>query len=370
MRFASAILVCAGLLVLLLPTRVQADPPSPALVQLTHDGAVDIRPAWSPDNRAIAFQSNRSSSVFHIGVMNADGSNERMVTQGTGDDRHPAWMPDGKTILFDSSDGKQSEIWSVSVADGSRKQITHLGAFASFPSASPDGKQIAFYVFKDEVLDLWTAQVDGSDAKPVTHDLASANNNQCTFACHQAAWSPDSRTLAYSTGELDSIWTVSGDGSNPTEVISNGEQNHFPWFTTDGRLGYITEHITPGQAWTDAWIYDLKQGQTKPLQEKMALQGPLEWSADDKKVLFHSPRSGNFEIYLVDLTAPDGIPALQGTPLAAQNISSAATPAAASTPASGPARATDSDPLLPVIGLGVLALLAFAGVGVAAVKKL
>lgn len=310
--------ICAAVIFglwLLATPNSEAIPPNPPIIQLTNSHAIDVRPAWSPDNRLIAFQSNRDSSTFHIYVMNADGSNPRALTRGPADDRHPVWMPDGKSILFDSSDGNQREIWQVSLADGSLKQITHSGAQANFPSPSPDGQRIAFYIYQGNTLDLWTARIDGSQAKKLTNGLASATNNQCTFACHWAAWSPDSRTIAYSAGELDTIWTIGGDGADSNQVIANGQDNHFPWFLPDGRLGYITEHVSPIQSWTDAWAYDLKTGKTTLLQEQMSAQGPFEWSADNTRVLFHSPRSGNFEIYLIDLNAQGGVDALRGTPV-------------------------------------------------------
>ena len=264
--------ICAAVILglwLLATPNSKAIPPNPPIIQLTNSHAIDVRPAWSPDNRLIAFQSNRESSTFHIYVMNADGSNPRALTQGSADDRHPVWMPDGKSILFDSSNGNQREIWQVSLADGSLKQITHLGAQANFPSPSPDGQRIAFYVYQGNTLDLWTARIDGSQAKRLTNGLASATNNQCTFACHWAAWSPDSRTIAYSAGELDTIWTMGGDGTDSNQVIANGQDNHFPWFLPDGRLGYITEHVSPIQSWTDAWAYDLQRP-----DEPYAARGP------------------------------------------------------------------------------------------------
>ncbi len=329
MNLRRAILLagCIGVLLFVgqaLAPVIEATPPAPAIIQLTNDHANDVRPVWSPDNRMIAFQSNRvDPNVYHIYVMNADGSHQRALTQGSTDDRHPFWMPDGKAILFDSSDGNQSEIWMVNVADGSRKQITHIGGLANFPSVSPDGQHIAFYVYQNETLDLWTARLDGSGATQLTHGLASAANNQCTFACHQAAWSPDNRTIAYSAGELDTIWTVASDGSHRDKVISNGEDNHFPWYMPDGRLGYITEHVNPVQSWTDAWIYDPKSGQSTLLQGHMSPQGPFDWNNNATQVLFHSPRSGNFEIYLVDLNAPGGVDALQGKSVPVQQSASA-----------------------------------------------
>ena len=53
------------------------------VVALTHSPGLDVRPAWSPDGKRIAFTSNRDGN-YEIYVMNADGSHPRNVTS------HPA----------------------------------------------------------------------------------------------------------------------------------------------------------------------------------------------------------------------------------------------------------------------------------------
>jgi dipeptidyl aminopeptidase/acylaminoacyl peptidase len=369
MKILIALLVAVTFLILIFMLPLQSNGTQAAvpyaIMQLTNDHAVDVRPAWSPDNRLIAYQSNRDGETFHIYLMNADGSQQRALTRGSTDDRHPVWMPDGKAILFDSLDGTHREIWKVNVADGTLSQITRIGGLANFPSPNPDANRIAFYFFKEDQLDLWTARLDGSDAKPVTRGLASAKNNQCTFACHQAGWSADGRTIAYSAGELDSIWTIASDGSNSKQVVDNGEDNHFPWFLPDGRLGYITEHIeATNKAWTDAWALDLKTGQRTLIQSQMSMQGPLEWSNDGSKVLFHSPRLGNFDIYMIDLAAPGGADALKGMAIPPEQMKSAE---AANTPTTSAILNMPSS--LIFVGAGVLSLLAVAGVGLALYKS-
>jgi TolB protein len=332
----------------------EADGPPTAITQLTNDHAIAVRPAWSPDNRFIAYQSNRNSDNYHIYVMDADGKNPRALTKGTGDDRHPLWTPDGKSILYDSFDGKTRDIWMVNVSDGSLKQLTHLAGLSNFPSVSPDQQRIAFYLYQDYELNIWTGKIDGTDLKPLTKGLASAKNNQCTFACHYVGWSPDGRTLAYSAGELDAIFTIPSDGGTPKTVVDDGQDNHFPWFLPDGRLAYITEHVQPGnKAWTDAWVYDLKTGEKGLMQEQMAMQGPFEWSNDITRVLFHSPRNGNFNIFVIDLNAPGGLDALQG-----KTIAPAAVPSPAFTaPVNAEAKPQDSTlPYLIIVAVLALAV--------------
>ena len=58
-------------------------------VQLTHDGGRNDFPCWSPDNRHIVFQSNRSGSL-QIWSMLADGTNQKQLTT-SGTNSEPDW---------------------------------------------------------------------------------------------------------------------------------------------------------------------------------------------------------------------------------------------------------------------------------------
>lgn len=332
--------------------------PGVALLQMTEERGIDARAAWSPDNRTVAYQSFRDGQ-YHIFLMNADGTNKRALTKGTNDDRHPIWSADGKTIYYDSFDGQAREIFSVSVADGSVKQLSRTGALASFPSPSPDGKFLTYYVYKDDTLDLWRANIDGSNAKPLTQKLASASANQCTFPCHHAGWSEDSRNIVYSAGELDTLWMIAGENGTPKKILDDGEDNHFPWFLPDGRVGYVTEHIEANSAWTDFWALDLKTGVRELLQERMAMQGPIAWNNDYTKLLFHSPRGGNFDIYMIDLNTDGGPDAMHGKTTRAERVpTTSASTSPATTASSTDARAENNSTL--IIGgiAGVVVVLA------------
>ncbi len=66
---------------------------------LTQNPAKDVRPAWSPDGRRIAFVSRRDGNS-EIYVMNADGSGKRNLTRDRANDDYPTWSPDGRRIAF------------------------------------------------------------------------------------------------------------------------------------------------------------------------------------------------------------------------------------------------------------------------------
>jgi len=72
-------------------------------------GAYDSAPAWSPDGRHIAFESNANidganpEGDLEIWTMDADGSDVRQLTHNALHDEGPAWSPDrGRKIAYTS----------------------------------------------------------------------------------------------------------------------------------------------------------------------------------------------------------------------------------------------------------------------------
>ena len=275
--------------------------------QLTNTTASNLRPAWSPDGKRIAFQSNREGP-YHIYVMDSDGGNVSQLTNGDSDDRHPAWSPDGKYLAVDSGDTAKREIWTIEVSSKRRTQVTKLGAIASFPSWSPDGKHLGFYVYQDASMDVWTVASEGGNQTRLTRDLASEGNNQCTFACHAVAWSPDGSRIAVADGDQARVLLLAAtNGSVSAPITPVDERSHFPVYLPDGSLVYVSEHVTIDQSWTDLWMVDPNAANTIDARTAVAgqiqAQGPFGLSNDVRQLLFASPRSGNFEIYSVTLDA-------------------------------------------------------------------
>lgn len=332
--------------------------------QLTATTTANLRPAWSPDAKRVAFQRSEADGQYHVYVMDADGGNARRVTAGDADDRHPAWSPDGKLLAIDSGTAAQREVWIVDIATTRRTQVTKLGGVVSFPSWSPDGSRIAFYLYRAGAMDLWTVGRDGTGAQQVTQGLATEQNQQCTFACHAAAWSPRGDRIAYSSGDHSRVLvSAPAPGSAATAVSPDDERAHFPLFLGDGRLVYVSEHITLDQSYTDLWALPPAEGAARTeIATGVLAQGPFELSPDGRELLFASPRSGNFEIYAVTLDEA-GKAALAQPPErpsageTGQQNPSAAVPATRSGGTAGPLG--ESTPYL--LGLAAVALV---GIGV------
>jgi Tol biopolymer transport system component len=69
--------------------------------RITRDPAPDGDPAWSPDG-VLAFARDMGGGDTDIFVADAAGGNEQQLTTSTGSDEDPAWSPDGSMIAFES----------------------------------------------------------------------------------------------------------------------------------------------------------------------------------------------------------------------------------------------------------------------------
>jgi TolB protein len=87
--------------------------------QITCDPAAKGQlPDWSPDGTKLAYESGASPSG-RIFSMNADGSRQRQLTHGPGDDFGTAWSPDSRQIAFVRDFGDNNRPVHVMNTDGS-----------------------------------------------------------------------------------------------------------------------------------------------------------------------------------------------------------------------------------------------------------
>jgi Tol biopolymer transport system component len=115
--------------------------------------AFESSPAWSPDGTRIAFVTDRDRNgdcLFHdcvgfaseIYVIDADGGDERRLTEFPGDDGFAVWSPDGEQILFGRirDDDDDWELYVMN-ADGScQTRLTNNDRWDWNPAWHGDGE--------------------------------------------------------------------------------------------------------------------------------------------------------------------------------------------------------------------------------------
>jgi TolB protein len=232
--------------------------------QLTFEGE-NGRPDWSPDGKRITFGAHRDGKTW-VGVMEADGSNQKLLAEGTA----PDWSRDGKQIAFSSADG---QIWVMNV-DGSNKiQVTRSSTHKSGPSWSPDGKQMVFILVRNP----------GSRTDPQTR--VGIMNSDGT----------NERIL---TAEDRTNVRVEPDGS--VTVLETAHDAGAPaWSAVEDKIVFWSGIETKyGQIWViNADGTGSKQLTADPTHRN---SDDPSWSPDGKQILFSTGRSGRNELWIMD----------------------------------------------------------------------
>ena len=188
--------------------------------RLTDNEYIDVYPDWSPDGERIAFQ-RKGARVFENGifVVNADGSDERMVTfpGSFGGLTGPVWSPDGQYLAYVTRISARVSLKTIRV-DGSQRATEAVVAFASTrgrddpdaittPSWSPDSQYIAFGMSddKEERSGIYIVRPDGTGLTKVAEEDGSS----------QVFWSPDGQEILSSDG-----FVVRPDGTGLRRVFS------------------------------------------------------------------------------------------------------------------------------------------------------
>jgi Tol biopolymer transport system component len=151
------------------------NPDGTGLAQLTHvaQGQTAADPAWSPDGRHVAFDSDMSGRV-RLWIMDANGRHAHMVAgdRANAADRIPSYTPDGRRLVFSRCVGEPCAIYSIRVDGTHRHALTRLrpAVFDIRASVSPDGRRIAFTRFNAHGISgqVYVMRADGTGAHAVT----------------------------------------------------------------------------------------------------------------------------------------------------------------------------------------------------------
>ena len=197
-------------------------------------GRIDTT-AVSPNGKQMVYQvgyysvkQNKGHQVLY--VMNAKGENSRLLTTGSKNETDPVWL-DNNTIAFITG----GEIWSMKADGTDRKQLSKTDGKVEGFKFAPDGKHVIILksipfheIIKENPSDLpkatgrrvtdlmyrhWDHYVesiqhpfvyavgDGFAIATESVDVLDGEPYECPMepfgGIEQLAWSPDSKTVAY-----------------------------------------------------------------------------------------------------------------------------------------------------------------------------
>jgi Tol biopolymer transport system component len=229
---------------------------------ITNGQSLDIFPAYSADGKDIYFSSNRTSSNTTVWRIKAEGAGGiTKITNTQSEDFGVSSFPDGKSFAYTSNppNANESQIWMTTSTGALPTQLKE----GESPKVCPDTTNRIMFIKKDtkNILSrindnprqIWIMNNDGSNLTQLTQNIL--------YNINDAQWSPDGKWIVYTSDEgLDSrgnnnydIWVMKSNGTNKTQLTTNGSWDDSPCFGRKGKTIYFRSNR--GGNW-DIWRFE------------------------------------------------------------------------------------------------------------------
>lgn len=326
-------------------------------------GSVEV----SPDKTHILYQVTyvsipQNKTNAELFIMKSDGTDKKQLTITNTQETNPQWIENGRKIAFLSNESGTSQLWTINPDGGGMTQVSHLKEGIDGFTFSPDGSRVLFIQsvkstttpgeqyadlpqasgrVVDELMykhwDHWVervahpfvADVNGNKLTNIK-DLMEGEPYESPLApfggMEQLAWSPDSKTIAYTSrkksGKAYALSTnsdiyfydlASGVTSNMTEGMEGYDVN--PQFSPDGhhlawqsmeRDGYESDK-------NRLFVMNLTTGEKNYVTENFDYNtDTFAWNSDNKTIWMVAPVQGTTQLYKADITLREISPLTRG----------------------------------------------------------
>ncbi len=168
------------------------------------------------------------------------------------------------------------------------RQITFGGTMQSDVALSPDERRIAYLERGGGQLDIWIADTDGTDARQLTVGADRPRG---------PTWSPDGKTIAFSSERKGELWTVRLAEGRPQPFPTVEGEKGWTSYTSDGK--HIVFQVTKKHA-RDIWLAPVEAGQARALTNDGASMAPRASPVGTAVAYLRKTAPDSYEVRILD----------------------------------------------------------------------
>lgn len=186
-----------------------------------------LTPRFSPNNQEITYMSYEGERP-RVYLMNLETGKHHVVGDFPGMTFAPRFSPDGQRIVMSLQSEGASSIYEMDLRSRQTHRLTTGSAIDTGPSYSPDGSQIVFESDREGTQQLYVMGADGAGIRRISFGDGRYST---------PVWSPRGDYIAftkqYSGRFLIGVMKPDGSGER---VLSEGFHNEGPTWAPNGRV--------------------------------------------------------------------------------------------------------------------------------------
>lgn len=259
----------------------------------------------SPDGKQIAYtvsyysvKENKSHTVVY--VMNADGTNNLLLTTTADSEMEPAWIKGGSKIAFLSAASGSMQLWEMNPDGSERKQLSaYEGGIDGF-KFSPDESKVLFIAqvkYGERTSDLYP-DLDKASGRVIT-DLMYKHWDEWVESI------PHPFVAAFDGNQVGEATDILKDEPYESPMKPFGGIEQLAWSNDSKQIAYTCRKKT-GLEYSvstdsDIYLYDTESGKTRNLCKEDATDKNLgydtnpKFSPDGKSIAWQSMERDGYE---------------------------------------------------------------------------
>ena len=194
---------------------------------LTQGQELVLTPRFSPTNQEIAFMSFARDQP-RVLLMNLETGQRDVVGDFPGMTFAPRFSPDGQRIIMSLQTDGDSDLYEMDLRTKQTRQLTNAPGIDTAPCYSPDGRQVVFESDREGTQQLYVMNSDGSGTRRISFGEGRYST---------PVWSPRGDYIAFTKqqGGRFLIGVIRPDGQGE-RILSEGFHNEGPTWAPNGRV--------------------------------------------------------------------------------------------------------------------------------------
>ncbi len=221
---------------------------------------------------------------YHLMVADQDGYQAQTLLSSNSPIMSPAWSPDNKQVAYVSFEGHRSRLYLQTLATGKRQLISAQPGINGAPSFSPDGRSLALVLSKAGQPHVYRYDVS-------THVLTALTTGWSIDT--EPSWSPDGKRVLFTSNRDGSpqIYQVNIADGQVSRLTFDGSYNARARWLPDGQ-GFVFMHR--GEGGFCIAKQDLPSGQVQLLTQPGGNESPSV--ASNGRMILYTTHQGNHDL--------------------------------------------------------------------------